>query len=88
MIEEQIKQAINTAHRAEGFSEYLHARGLIGRGNEVREAIPSLLALETTMFPDFVLEARIEVANALAILLDTHGYDSAIHTEEEIYEGD
>jgi len=76
MLAEQIKYAIDTAYRAQGFSVYLHGKGLIGRGNEVREAIPSLLALETTMFPDFILEARVEVANALAILLDAHGYDS------------
>jgi len=76
MIEEQVKQAMNTAYRAEGFPEYLSGKGLIGRGNEAREAIRSLLALEETMYPDFVVQTRIEVAQALARLLDSHRYNS------------
>jgi hypothetical protein len=47
----------------------------------VREAVQSLLTLEGTAFPDFVVEARIEVAEALSALLDRHGYDSGKRSE-------
>jgi hypothetical protein len=76
MLDERIKQAMAIAHRAEGFLAYLYGKGLIGRGDEVRSAVESLLAFETTQYPDFVVSARIEVADALARLLDSHGYDS------------
>jgi len=75
-LAERIQQAIDTAYRAEGFAEYLSGKGLIGKGNEVRGAVESLLALETTMCPVFVVETRIEVAEALAHLLVASGYDS------------
>jgi hypothetical protein len=76
MVTERIQQAIDVAHRAEGFAEYLSEKGLIGKGDEVREAVASLLALEIAVFPDCVVSARIEVADALAVLLNTHSYDS------------
>ena len=75
-LAERIQQAIGTAYRAEGFSAYLYGKGLIGKGDEVRGAVESLLALETTMCPDFVVETRSEVAEALALLFVAHGYDS------------
>ncbi len=71
-----VQQVIAIAHRARGFAQHLHAQGLIGRGNEVRAAVESLLSLETTTYPDFVLAARMEVADALNTLLDQHQYDA------------
>jgi hypothetical protein len=76
-LSERLQRAIDTAYRAQGFPEYLHGQGLIGRGNEVREAIASILLLtEVTAYPPFALEPKIEIADALAVLLDAYRYDS------------
>jgi len=74
---ERRQQAIDTAYRAQGFPEYLHERGSIGRGNEVRQAITSILLLTEMMAcPPFAIGSKIEIADALAVLLDAYNYDS------------
>ena len=76
MREEEIKRAVDIAHRAMGFDEQLREQGFIRRGDIVHDVVKSILSLETEQYPAFVIDSILETAEVLKRMLDKHTYDS------------
>jgi hypothetical protein len=75
-MQEEIKQAVDSAFRAEGFSEQLHEQGFIRRGDVVHSVVQSILSLETDQYPAFVIDSILETAEVLKRMLDKAHFDS------------
>ncbi len=76
-MREEIKQAIDSAFRAEGFSEQSREQGFIRRSEIIQDTIKSILSLETQDYPEFVISSILETAEVLKRMLDKHSYDSS-----------
>lgn len=75
-MREEMKRAIDSAFRAEGFSEQLHEQGFIRRGDVVHDVVKSILSLETETYPEFVINSMLETAEVLKRMLDKAHFDS------------
>ena len=75
-MREEIKRAIDSAFRAEGFSQQLHEQGFIRRGDVVHRVVASILSLETESYPEFVVATILETAEVLKRMLDKAHFDS------------
>ncbi len=75
-MREEIKRAVDSAFRAEGFSEQLHEQGFIRRGDVVHSVVKSILSLETDQYPAFVIDSILETAEVLKRMLDKAHFDS------------
>ena len=75
-MREEIKRAVDSAFRAEGFSEQLHEQGFIRRGDVVHSIVQSILSLETETYPEFVVASIFETAEVLKRMLDKAHFDS------------
>lgn len=75
-MREEIKQAIDIAFRAEGFSEQSREQGFIRRSEIIQDTIKSISSLETQDYPEFVISSILETAEVLKRMLDKHSYDS------------
>ena len=75
-MREEIKRAVGSAFRAEGFSEQLHEQGFIRRGDVVHSVVQSILSLETEQYPAFVIDSLLETTEVLKRMLDKAHFDS------------
>lgn len=75
-MQEEIKRAVDSAFRAEGFSEQLHEQGFIRRGDVVHSVVQSILSIETEQYPAFVIDSILETAEVLKRMLDKAHFDS------------
>ena len=75
-MQEEMKRAVDSAFRAEGFSEQLHEQGFIRRGDVVHSVVQSILSLETEQYPVCVIDSLLETAEVLKRMLDKAHFDS------------
>ncbi len=73
---EEMKRAVDSAFRAEGFSEQSREQGFIRRSEIIQDTIKSISSLETQDYPEFVISSILETAEVLKRMLDKHSYDS------------
>ncbi len=75
-MQEEMRRAVDSACRAEGFSEQLYEQGFIRRGDVVHNVVKSILSLETETYPEFVIDSILETAEVLKRMLDKAHFDS------------